>query len=72
MPAITLNAHYDGQHILLDEPFDLQPSTRLMVTVLPALTDSDYAAWANLSGASLAKAYGDQEPEYFADDLRRQ
>lgn len=34
MPAVTLKAHYDGERILLDEPFDLPPNTPLMVTVL--------------------------------------
>ena len=35
MPTPALLAHYDGQHIRLDEPFDLAPNTRLIVTVLP-------------------------------------
>jgi hypothetical protein len=34
MTPITLQAHFDGQHILLNEPFDLQPGTQLIVTVL--------------------------------------
>lgn len=71
MPTITLNAHYDGKNILLDEPFDLPPSTRLMVTVLPPLMDKDREAWANLSGASLAQVYGDEEPEYSVANVRR-
>jgi hypothetical protein len=35
MPTVSLKAHYDGQHIVLDEPFDLAPNSPLMVTVLP-------------------------------------
>jgi len=31
MPSITLKSHYDGQHLLLDEPFDLPINSPLMV-----------------------------------------
>lgn len=62
MQHITLSAHYDGTCILLDEPFELQPNTRLLVTVLrsePARED-----WYDLSMQGLNAAYGDDEPEY--------
>jgi len=39
MPTVSLKAHYDGKIIRLDEPFDLPPNTRLMVTALPPATD---------------------------------
>jgi hypothetical protein len=35
MAAISLKAHFDGDHILLDEPYDLPPDARLIVTVVP-------------------------------------
>ena len=35
-----------------------------MVTVLPPMTDTDREDWSNLSVANLARAYGDDEPEY--------
>ena len=41
MPAVTLQAHYDGRQIVLDEPYDLPVNAHLMVTLLPASTDSD-------------------------------
>jgi hypothetical protein len=47
----------------LYEPFDLPPNTRLIVTVLPPMTDTDREDWSNLSVANLARAYGDDEPE---------
>ena len=59
MPTVSLKAHYDGKTIRLDEPFDLPPNTRLMVTVLPPLTDAAHEDWSNLSAANLARAYGD-------------
>jgi len=35
MPIISLSAHFDGKWICLDEPFDLELDTKLIVTVLP-------------------------------------
>jgi hypothetical protein len=69
MPTVTLKAHYDGETIRLDEPFDLPPNTRLMVTVLP-MTDDDREDWSHTSAASLARAYGENEPEYSETDVR--
>ncbi len=33
MPNATLKAHYDGERIHLDEPFDLPRNALLLVTV---------------------------------------
>lgn len=62
MQHITLNAHYDGTCILLDEPFELQPHTKLLVTVL--CSEPADEAWYDLSMHGLNAAYGDDEPEY--------
>jgi len=35
MPIVTLPAHFDGERICLDEPFDLEPDAKLIVTILP-------------------------------------
>jgi len=35
MPVITLPAHYDGERICLDEEFEMEPNSKLIVTVLP-------------------------------------
>ncbi len=32
METVTLRAHFEGKHILLDEPFELEPNTELIVT----------------------------------------
>ena len=73
MPAVTLKAHYDGKHIVLDEPANLPIDTPLAVTVLPADTASalaeERADWAALSARGLARAYSDHEPEYTLADL---
>jgi len=44
MATLSLKAHYDGKTIRLDEPFDLPPNTRLLVTVLDDSEDSSRLA----------------------------
>jgi hypothetical protein len=71
MPAVTLKAHYDGERIVLDEPFEIPPNSSLMVTVLPAseaLVGDDRILAAR---KALAGAYGPDEPEYGSEDLRQ-
>jgi hypothetical protein len=73
MSTLVLKAHYDGEHIVLDEPCELSPNTPLSVTVLTPgqlAQDSERAAWADLAAESLARAYGDDEPEYSVADLK--
>ena len=70
MPSISLKAHYDGTAIRLDEPFELPEGAQLMVTVLdPVRPENDQAGWIDLSARSLARAYGDSEPEYSIADI---
>ena len=65
MRTITLQGHFDGEQIRLDEPFDLEPNTPLIITVLPKqLADDEWLSWLSLSQSGLAKAYGENEPEY--------
>jgi hypothetical protein len=71
MPMIALPAHFDGERIHLDEPFDLEPNMKLIVTILPKLeADDEHHAWLNLSGQRLENAYGENEPEYSTDQLK--
>lgn len=70
MPAITLKAHFDGENIKLDEPYQLTPNAPLLVTVLsPVSADPDLSGWYEFSARGLATAYGDDEPEYSEADL---
>ena len=71
MPSVTLRAHFDGERIRLDEPFDLPPDTPLLVTVLPPAAHGDRAAWIAGGRQALARAYGEDEPEYTLDDIKR-
>lgn len=73
MQSVVLKAHYDGERIVLDEPFVLSPNAPLAVAVLSPATsehDSERTEWAALSTESLARAYGDDEPEYTLADLQ--
>lgn len=67
MSVVTLKAHFDGQHICLDEPMDLPANARLMVSVFSDAEESPEAerqAWLAASQAWLARGYGDGEPDY--------
>ena len=72
MQTMTLTAHFDGERIQLDEPFDLPADARLLVTVLPAASaDAEREAWYAISKAGLARAYSDDEPDYPANLVRK-
>ena len=66
MAAVTLKAHFDGEQIRLDEPFELPKNCSLMVTVLPG----EIGDWVETAKAGLARAYGKDEPEYSVDDVK--
>lgn len=61
-------AHFDGEKVQFDEPCQIDADARLIVLVLPS--DDERASWARLSAGQLAKAYGDNEPEYSEADLK--
>lgn len=58
----TIPAHFDGKHILLDEAVELEPNTKLLVTVLPK--DEEREEWRALSAKRLEEAYDEHEEEY--------
>jgi hypothetical protein len=71
MPIVALPAHYDGERICLDEEFNLEPNSKLIVTVLPIdEADAEHEDWLHLSGHTLEHAYGEDEPEYSSDLLK--
>lgn len=63
MEVVTLHAHFDGKQIILDDPYELQPDARLLVTVIHA-PSTERNRWLKLSSQGLAAAYGDEEPDY--------
>jgi hypothetical protein len=71
MKTVTLTAHFDGEHIQLDEPFQLPAEARLLVTILPkSSADTERLDWYALSKAGLGRAYSDDEPDYPASLVR--
>jgi hypothetical protein len=71
MKTVTLTAHFDGEHIQLDKPFQISAEARLLVTILPGpAADPERLDWYALSKAGLARAYSDDEPDYPASLLR--
>lgn len=68
MQTTNIQAHFDGKQIVLDEPFELKPNVKLIVTILPE--DDEREDWAQLALQSLERAYGDDEPEYTLDRIK--
>jgi hypothetical protein len=69
MQIVTLQAHFDGRQILLDEPYELEPNTKLVVSVID-MKDEEREDWTQLSLANLERAYGIEEPEYSLDLIK--
>ena len=69
MATLTLKAHFNGTHVVLDESVKLEPNTKLLVTVIDADGESERNEWANFSADGLSDAYGDDEPEYTVANL---
>ncbi len=69
METISVSAHFDGERIRLDEPIELEPDTRLIVTILPK-HNGDHEAWLALSGGRLEEAYSADEEGYPVDSIK--
>lgn len=52
-----------------DAPIELEPNAPLLVTV-PESLDEIGADWSELARAGLARAFGDDEPEYGPKDVQ--
>lgn len=58
MPTVALQAHYDGKHIVLDEPYDLPANASLIVTLLASSPDADSEeVWLRAAASSDAFAF---------------
>lgn len=64
----TIPAHFDGEHILFDEAVELEPNTKLLVTVLPKDVERD--EWLDLSSRGLRSAYDNGEEDYSLDLIK--
>ena len=71
MSLLTIRAHFDGEHVLLDEPCQLEPDAQLLIVVLPKqLQNGEHDDWTRLSLQALGSAYSAQEPEYSLDIIK--
>jgi hypothetical protein len=70
MPLLTVAAHYDGSHVLLDEAVQLRPNARLIVTVLED-SDRERDEFLEMASRALGIACADDEVEYSEADLVR-
>ena len=64
---LEIHGHYDGTQVLLDEPCELKPNTKVIITVIENDEDTD---WYLLGKKSLARAYADDEPEISLDKIK--
>jgi hypothetical protein len=65
MKTVTVSGHVEGNSIQLDEPFDLPAGAKLLITVIPVETaDASRSQWIEFAKEGLARAYGDDEPDY--------
>ena len=72
MSPRTIKAHFDGQHIRLDEPYQLEPDTQLLIVVLPKQPDDgEREDWMRLSQQALEQAYAEDEPDYSLDAIKK-
>lgn len=74
MDTIRLKAHFNGKYIVLDEPYSRCENAQLIVTVLHGPSDGiqkDRESFAEAGARELARAYGQDEPEYTDADIRK-
>jgi hypothetical protein len=68
MPKVAIPAHFDGEQIRLDEPFQFPKDARLLVVLVAEPRDLE--GWSSFSKSGLSRAYGSDEPEYSTEDLK--
>ena len=57
---LEIHGHFDGKQILLDEPCEIKPNTKVIVRILEDSEDTD---WVLLGKRNFARAFADDEPE---------
>ena len=64
---LEIHGHFDGTQVLLDEPCELKPNTKVIITVVENDEDAD---WHLLGKKSFARAYADDEPEISLEKIK--
>ncbi|MDJ1178109.1 hypothetical protein PJF56_04450 [Roseofilum sp. BLCC_M91] len=68
MNFVSLSAHFDGKSIQLDEPYKLEPNTKLIVTIIPEQAE-EQASWLKRSRTQLNCAYSNDD-DYPLDAIK--
>lgn len=70
--TVSLNAHFDGNSIVLDEDYPLRPQTKLLVTLMEDESSieaqTERIAWSARGKQAFARVFGSDEPEYSVAD----
>ena len=69
MNLVTIPAHFDGQQIKLYNRVNIEPGSKLIITILPIAKNIEAKNeknddWMSLAMEGLERAYGENEPEY--------
>ena len=64
---LEIYGHYDGTQFLPDEPCELKPNTKVIITVVENDENED---WYLLGKKSFARAYADDEPEISLEKIK--
>jgi hypothetical protein len=71
MKTVSYTGMFDGSVVSLDEPAELPPNTRVLVTVLPESNAAlEKQAWYKAAAETLDKAFGSDEPDYSLSRLK--
>ena len=67
----TLEAQVvDNTHLKLLQPIQLPRRTRIVIAVMQP-NDDEHEVWLQTSAGQLSRAYGDEEPEYSLELVKR-
>jgi hypothetical protein len=64
-----IRAHFDGEHIMLDDPVELKRNAQLLVTVVPN-NDEEHEAWLRVVTAQLDTAYNGESDDYALESIK--
>jgi hypothetical protein len=69
MNLVTVPAHFDGKQIQLYNQVNIEPGSKLIITILPIAKNIEAKNeksddWMSLAMEGLERAYGENEPEY--------
>lgn len=64
---LEIRGHFDGTQILLDEPCELPPNTKVIIKVLQ---DDEETDWLLIGKKSFARCYADNDPEYPLEKIK--